>query len=629
MRAGPARRALTPRGPAPIVDAPPKEATVSTPETPTAPSVRRPTPALAAGLAWCLLIALSAALTGCPRFTAAYAAYLAVSLALVGVALVFARRLWNGAIPCFPAGFKKLCGYGIVALYAAHSIPRVGWQSAGLIADRRAAFIFALTLLCTAAGICFFLLMARDPALPRRDKANASLRRRGPLLWVLDWVDALASAIVAVLLIQIFIFQLYVVPTESMVPVFLGNDRPFTLKLLNGPRLPLTEWRLPVLRAPRRGDVVTIANPRYPENSGVNLKKYLSQMVFMATVTLVNIDKTTADGTLKSDPLVKRIVGVPGEKLMMVDDVLYARTAASPDFAAVEQDAKSYARTDLWSLPDTVRSKVKAIPVSQETRAMLKKWDAVKNGSSPESLSAALRDAAERLSTRAAAMPAAALSAFETEQLPRADAALAALRDAALAYAPSGAANPIARGGAGVDDLSLALALCRSASARRALAEYAAVPGTAGPTLYEKGSRTLNLMVKTNLVRRMARDLELVAARATLEVIQNDAERVGLVQAARELYYYLVRYYDTRNFPEFPAGSASLGPGQYFAMGDNRYNSMDFRFQDPVYERALDASDPASVRYKSQLAPFPLEERFIEGWAVLRVWPFTRLGLIR
>ena len=91
---------------------------------------------------------------------------------------------------------------------------------------------------------------------------------------------------------------------------------------------------------------------------------------------------------------------------------------------------------------------------------------------------------------------------------------------------------------------------------------------------------------------------------------------------------YLERFYDERNFPEFP-GAAFLGPDQYFAMGDNRYNSLDFRFSEQYQVRALDSSDSSSIQYSSLLAPFPLDMRFIEGYAVFRVWPFSRWGVIR
>ena len=115
-------------------------------------------------------------------------------------------------------------------------------------------------------------------------------------------MDALGFAAILVILIQTFVFQLYEIPTESMVPAFLERDRPFTAKFDAGPRIPLTDWRLPFLRLPERGDIITLANPRYPENQGVNLKKYLSQFVSMITFTAVNIDKYLPDGTSSPIP---------------------------------------------------------------------------------------------------------------------------------------------------------------------------------------------------------------------------------------------------------------------------------------------------------------------------------------
>ena len=66
--------------------------------------------------------------------------------------------------------------------------------------------------------------------------------------------------------------------------------------------MPLTDWRLPFLRLPKRGDIITLANPRYPENQSVNLKKYLAQFVSMVTFTAVNIDKYLPDGSPRRIP---------------------------------------------------------------------------------------------------------------------------------------------------------------------------------------------------------------------------------------------------------------------------------------------------------------------------------------
>ncbi len=587
-----------------------------------------------AGLVWCGVLLLTIVLTGCPRFGLFYAIFVALTLVILAAMLLFALLVpRRGTSKLFPA-LKKLTGYAIVLHYVAHALPRVEWEAAGLITDGRAIFLYALTLACTLSGIVFYILIRRDPAFPRVDRRTAKAaprRRRGVIATALDWVDALASAVIAVLLIQTFVFQLYQVPSESMVPVFLSGDRPFTLKVDAGPRLPLTEWRLPFLKQPARGDVVTIANPRYPENSGVNLRKYLSQMVYMVTFTLVNIDRTAADGSPKADPLVKRIVGVPGEKLMMVDDVLYARTAADPDFRPVAADRDRYAQIDLWKLPPGVQARVRDMRSSQQIRAMLSRWDAVKNGSDPTSLAESAKVRWDRLSAAVAQVPAGALQAFERQELPRANPAIATLREQALAFRPAGSRNPISLMGAGAEDLSLALAVCRSASALATVKEYAlaGLAASAGPTAYERGSHALNLTVKANLLDRMERDIALVRSRATLEELLSDGQRSQLVQEAKELDVYLEAYYDARNFPEFPSGSAYLGAEQYFAMGDNRYNSLDFRFADSYAPRALDPSDKCSVVYPSALAPFPLERRYIEGYAVFRVWPLNRLGIIR
>jgi signal peptidase I len=582
------------------------------------------------------MLVLSLVLTGCPRFTPYYGIFLLVTLAILGGSYFFQNAIRrHGRTRLFPA-FKKFVGYAMVAQYVAHALPRAGWEAGGLITDKRAIVLYAITLACTAAGLVFFFLIKADAGFPHSEKSRGKEKektapKRGILAGILDWVDALASAVIAVLLIETFFFQLYQVPTESMVPIFLGGDRPFTVKVDAGPRLPLTEWRLPFLKQPARGDVVTIANPRYPENSGVNLKKYLSQMVYMVTFTLVNIDKTTADGSPKSDPLVKRIVGIPGERLMMVDDVLYSRTARDAEFHPVAVDTERYAQVDLWKLPPEVRARIKEIRANEQTRAVLSRWDAVKDGTDGAALAATLRTRWESLSAAVGHMPAAVLSAFEERQLPRVNAATVTMREKALSFAPAGAKNPVSLRGADAEDFALALAVCRSSTALAAVKEYA-VSGLApvtGPTAYERGSHGVDLIVKENLISRLLRDVELVGSGATVEAILADPARNQLVQSAKELSLYLDMFYDARNFPPFPSAETFLGKDQYFAMGDNRYNSLDFRFREAYLPRVLDPADPSSLVYPSLLAPFPLEKRYIEGYAIFRLWPINRLGAIK
>lgn len=595
------------------------------------------------GLAWVGLLVLTALLNGCPRFTAYYAAFLAVSLGLAAGELAFLDALLRKGRSSLLPALKKFTGYGLVLHYVACALPRVDWADGGLIGPGRVVFLYLLCLLALAAGTALFvmagrpelhaqlgLISAEELADPKLRRKRRNERKKGFVRNALEWVDALAFAAILVIVIDFFVFQLYVIPSESMVPTFLNKDRPFTAKAIAGPRIPLTEWRLPFVRLPRRGDVVTIANPRYPENARVGLRKYLSQFVSMITFTAVNIDKLP-DGSPKADPLVKRVVGMPGEKLAMVDDVLYAKRAGA-SWAKVEADA-AWSRTDLWKLDGELRARIEEIPVDERGRAVLESWDRRKAEADLPALAAALAAKGERLAARAAALSP-RIAAFEERELSRAGRDLSARRDALAAAAAAGGQNALSREGAGADDLALLLALGRSGPLREAFRAYCGGPAKAAPLAaddaYGRGSRALDLLVKSNLVDRVERDLELLESAASLAAFDGDARRKSLSGEARELYVYLYGFYDARNFPEFPAGAAFLGPTEYFAMGDNRYNSLDFRFfESRPSTRALDPGDPASILYPSILSPFALDLRYIEGYALFRAWPPSRVGKIR
>ena len=342
-------------------------------------------------LAWIGLLLATAVAALCPRFTGYYAIYLLVTLGIAAGALAFLKAIYRDGRKSLHPAFKKFLGYGLVLHYAAAALPRVDWAGDGVISQGRTTYMFVLAMLCLAAGVVLFVAMGRprayaalgliteeeagDKAL--RKKRFAEERKKGFLHGALEWIDALGFAAILVILIQTFVFQLYEIPSESMVPAFLVKDRPFTSKLNAGPRVPLTDWRLPFLKLPARGDIVTMANPRYPENQSVNLKKYLSQFVSMITFTAVNIDKYLPDGSIKSDPLVKRVVGLPGEKLMMVDDVLYAKRSGAAAFAPVEED-KTWARSDLWKERAELASRIQQQPIDEKHRAILDEWDAKK-----------------------------------------------------------------------------------------------------------------------------------------------------------------------------------------------------------------------------------------------------------
>ena len=51
----------------------------------------------------------------------------------------------------------------------------------------------------------------------------------------MDWIDAIASAVVIVLVINQYLLQAYQIPSPSMEPSLLVSDRIFVNKIVYGP----------------------------------------------------------------------------------------------------------------------------------------------------------------------------------------------------------------------------------------------------------------------------------------------------------------------------------------------------------------------------------------------------------
>jgi signal peptidase I len=70
-------------------------------------------------------------------------------------------------------------------------------------------------------------------------------KREGKNHFLIEWFDALIFAVVAVTIINIFLFQNYRIPTGSMEKSLLINDHLFVSKVAFGPRTPETPLGVP------------------------------------------------------------------------------------------------------------------------------------------------------------------------------------------------------------------------------------------------------------------------------------------------------------------------------------------------------------------------------------------------
>jgi signal peptidase I len=104
----------------------------------------------------------------------------------------------------------------------------------------------------------------------------------------LEWAKSFTIAIVLFLFVRTFLVEAFKIPSGSMEKTLLVGDFLLVNKMVYGAEVPFTGKHLPAIRQPQRGDVVVFQWPIDPSKN-----------------------------------FVKRLVGVPGDTLMMRDGDLW------------------------------------------------------------------------------------------------------------------------------------------------------------------------------------------------------------------------------------------------------------------------------------------------------------------
>ena len=191
------------------------------------------------------------------------------------------------------AGPEARDPHWVAVLY--HAVPVLLFAALlRLLGSERLDFSLVLVLVVVVAALVAALdRLVFAPARARAARAAGRDPAGVPLPVTVDYARSFLPVAIVVLLIRSFIFEPFRIPSDSMMPTLLDGDFIVVNKYAYGLRLPVLNTKVVAIGEPQRGDVVVF---RYPPDPAVNY--------------------------------IKRLVGLPGDRVRIENDQLYVNGAA-------------------------------------------------------------------------------------------------------------------------------------------------------------------------------------------------------------------------------------------------------------------------------------------------------------
>jgi signal peptidase I len=570
--------------------------------------------------------------------------------------------------------WRLYTGYVIILTYVFTILPQVvaefyHWESIGW-------FYTLWAVLCTLWPAALWLLMGRDSyclswgytekELKDRKEINKDKKKKKEWqkqkkshrslwgnIWA-EWVEPLVGAVCWVLVINHFIFQLYQIPSESLFPTFQIGDRVLVEKVRYAPNVPLTDYKLPRIKKPKIGEIIIFTNPKMedPESDyyyNSVLSRVFKTFVYMITLTNVDIDKMP-DGSPKESMLVKRYIAGEGEKLCLLNDKVYKKTADSEWIAMEDMEGlREFGHVGLYlndqpklqrqfETPET-REQYLAAADRVESWTLGSLQDYYRKQRSDflslyrgDRIDQVMENTAEYLTNREPLTVKQELYHYSTYLYSRNRLMSHSAQDREYFY--TNWKMRIKGYGSTVlyDEISdLSIYLTNERENPGYLAEQLEYEGVLSndPSPYEDFMVRLNLLYKCYKLS-LYNDL----ARGELDLNQPDLDKENL-EGLKEIAIYtkgigIFTPFDEANFPEYPPETnVYIERDEYFVLGDNRYDSLDSRLGGDYSYISVDPNESGdfAVSAGESWDPHSINLSLIHGRLRLLLFPFGRMKI--
>lgn len=637
---------------------------------------RVPLIALFAG--WALFLLLSVFFTAGPTW-ALKATQISVFFRFIIIGLlVLGYKRFNGTKASDKSFYDKwrlFVGYAIIFTYLFTVLPQTASEYYQ-VDGGDSLFYVIWTILTTAWPVAFWLLMGRDTTyltwgyteeelkhlhIINKDKVKKKAylkmkkdQRNRLSNFFVNLVEPLLGAILWVLVINHFIFQLYVIPSESMVPTFHVSDRVLVSKTFYAPNIPLTKYRLPQVRTPKVGEIIIFANPKMEDSESeyypnTLFSRIFKTFVYMITITKVDIDKK-ANGSPKESMLVKRYIAGEGEKICLLNDQVWKKTAETEwTLMADIEGQREYGNVDLSFSDDAyLRRQTINSDVREFSNRAIARVDAF---SKEELISQFKKEREEFLDYTHSfnshvsfrdAFPLPLVDKADLEQwedLYMRDTAYLGSKAEFLKLSPQNQSVVHSSWESNLQNLPymvyygeinrlIDLGERASEDESYLIDQLSYIPDFSQSTSpYDDFMMRINLYYK---VLRLRLYNDLLSKDSVEFSLDNDT-----IQALSEIHVYskglgFFTPFGVANFPAFPADVNSYIPvDEYFVMGDNRYNSVDSRMGDRKESIKIDSYDSSDfgVMAEQSWEPHTIPLRLIQGRERLLFWPLRSISL--